>query len=225
MIFDVAGALHFRGQHAAALEFMEDLAIGLGHHIGQHVEPAAMRHAEHDFLHAQLAAALDDLFQRGDHRLAAVESEPLGADEAQRRELFETFGLDQLVEDRALAFFRERDFLVGSFDPALQPILLLRIVDVHELVADRPAIGALEDLHDAPRARGFHAQHAVDVDGLVELGFVEAVEIGIELRQRRLLAELQRIEVGCEMADDAIGAHKLDGAGWIPWPRRGYRPR
>ena len=64
MIFDVARAFDIVGIGAAALEFMEQLAIGLAHHIDQHVEAAAMGHAHHDLADAQLAAALDDLFQR-----------------------------------------------------------------------------------------------------------------------------------------------------------------
>ena len=38
----------------------------LAHHLDQHVEAAAMRHAEHDLLHAEIAAALDDLLERRD---------------------------------------------------------------------------------------------------------------------------------------------------------------
>ncbi len=79
VIFDVARALDLVGRGRAALELVEDDAVRLAHHLGQHVEPAAMRHAEADFLQAELAAALDDLLQRRDHRLAAVEAEALGA--------------------------------------------------------------------------------------------------------------------------------------------------
>ncbi len=64
MVFHVARALDIVGIGRAALELMEDGAIGLAHHIDEHVQPAAMRHAEDDFAHAELAAALDDLFQR-----------------------------------------------------------------------------------------------------------------------------------------------------------------
>ena len=155
MILHVARTLHFAGIDAAALEFVEDLAIGLGHHIGEHVQPPAMGHAEHDFLHAQLAAALDDLLQRGNHCLAAVETETLGADEAHAGEFLEAFRLDQLVEDRAFALGGEMDLLVGAFDAPLQPVLLLGIVDMHELVADAPAIGALQDLHHLARRGAF----------------------------------------------------------------------
>ncbi len=157
MIFHVARAFDFGGLGGAALEFVEDLAIGLAHHIGEHVQPAAMGHAEHDFLDAQLAAALDDLLERGNGGFAAVQAEALGADEADAGEFLEAFGFDQLVEDRALAFWRERDLLVRPFDAALQPILLLGIVDVHELVADAAAIGALENLHHLARAWRFPA--------------------------------------------------------------------
>ena len=65
-----------------------------------------MRHADADFLHAEIAAALDDLLERRDQRLAAVEAEALGAGIFDVEEFLEAFRLDQLVEDGALAFAR-----------------------------------------------------------------------------------------------------------------------
>ena len=62
-----------------------------------------MRHADAYFLHAQIAAALDDLLERRDGRLGAVEAEALGADVFDVEEFLEAFGFDQLVEDRVLA--------------------------------------------------------------------------------------------------------------------------
>ncbi len=171
-----------------------------------------MGHAEHDLLHAELAAALDDLLERRHGGFAAVEAEALGAEEAQRRELLEAFALDQLVEDRLLAFRREHDFLVRTFDAALEPVLLLRVVDVHELVADAAGIGALQDVGHLARRRGLQAHHAVHVDRAVHVLGVEAVERRLQLRMRHLRRDVQRIEIGFEMADDAIGAHELDGA-------------
>ena len=70
VIFDVAGAFDLVGRSGAALELMEDDAVRLGHHLAQHVEPAAVGHAERDLAQAELAAALDDLLERRDHRLA-----------------------------------------------------------------------------------------------------------------------------------------------------------
>ena len=99
MIFHIARAFDVVRIGAAAVEFMEDLPVGLRHDIDEYVEPPAMRHAEHDLLHAELSAAFDDLLERRDHRFAAVESEALGSDEAERGEFLEGFRFDQLVED------------------------------------------------------------------------------------------------------------------------------
>ena len=68
VVFHVAGTVDVVGLVGAALEFVEDGAQRLRHDAGEHVQAAAMGHAEDDFLHAELAAALDDLLERGDRR-------------------------------------------------------------------------------------------------------------------------------------------------------------
>jgi hypothetical protein len=57
---------------------VEQRAVRLRQHLRQHVEAAAVGHAQHDLLHAEIAAALDDLLERRDQRLAAIEAEALG---------------------------------------------------------------------------------------------------------------------------------------------------
>ena len=165
-----------------------------------------MRHAEDDLFDAERAAALDDLLQRRDHRLAAVEAEALGAGELHVAELLEAFGLDQLVEDRALALAGEGDLLVAAFDALLDPGLLRRIGDVHELDAERLAVGAPQDRDDLAQGRELEAEHLVDEDPAVEIGFGEAVGARVELVLVLLRLEAERIEVGVEMAADAVGA-------------------
>ena len=129
----------------------------LGHDLRQHVEPAAMRHADHDLAHAERAAALDDLLQRRDHRFAAVEAEALGAGEFQVAEFFKAFGFDQLVEDGALAFAGERDLLVRPFDALLDPAFLGAVGDVQKFDAERLAIGAPQDGDDLADGAEFEA--------------------------------------------------------------------
>src|ERR1700755_2075914 len=109
----------------------------LAHHLGEHVEAAAMRHADNDFLYAEIAAALDDLLQRRNQRFSAVQAKALGASELDVAELLETFGLDELVEDRAAPLRGERDFLVRPLDAFLNPRFLRGIGNVHELDAER----------------------------------------------------------------------------------------
>src|SRR6202789_397855 len=124
MIFDVAGALDRIGVGGATLEFMKQRTMRLAHHLRQHVEAAAMRHADHDFLDAEIAAALDDLLERRDQRFRAVEAEPLGAGKFEIAELLEALGLDQLHQDGAASLAGETDFLVRALDALLNPALL-----------------------------------------------------------------------------------------------------
>src|SRR5262249_34247749 len=130
MVLHVAGALDVVGRRRAALEFVEDGAVRLAHPRPQHVEAAPRRHAEAELFDGERATALDDLLQRRNHRLAAVEPEALGAGELQVAELLETLGLDQLVEDGALALTREADLLVAALNALLDPGLLGRIRDM-----------------------------------------------------------------------------------------------
>ena len=158
MIFDVAGAFDVVGRERAALEFVENRPMRLAHDLGQHIEAAAMRHAEDDVLDAQGAAALDDLFERRHHGFAAVKAKALRAGVFDVEELLETLRLDELVEDGALAFLGEGDLLAGAFDPLLQPALLGRIGDMHEFEADRPAIGPAQNLQHLGDGREFEAR-------------------------------------------------------------------
>src|SRR5690242_21858210 len=100
---------------------MEDRRERLLHQIGEDVETPAMRHAEHDLLQAELAAALHDLLQRWNHRFAAVEPKALGAGIFHIEEMFETFGGNEPVEDGGLALGREGDLLVRTLDTLLDP--------------------------------------------------------------------------------------------------------
>ena len=97
VILHVARAFDIVGRSRAALELVEQRAVWLAHHLRQDVQPTAMRHAEHDLLHAKIAAVLDDLLHGRDQRLAAIETEAFGAGELHVAEFLEAFGLDQLV--------------------------------------------------------------------------------------------------------------------------------
>src|SRR3954452_9052587 len=169
MILDVAGALDRVGIGRTALELMEQGTMRLAHHLGQHVEATAMRHAEYDFLHTEVAAALDDLLQRRDERFGAVQTEPLGAGKLDIAEFLETFSLDQLHQNGAAALASETDFLVRPFDALLNPALLRGVADVHELYAQGLAVGAFADRDDLAQRRVFHSQHVIEEYLAVEI--------------------------------------------------------
>ena len=208
VILDVARALDFVGLERTALELVEHGPVRLRHHLGQHVEAAAVGHAEDDFLQPHIAAALDDLLQRRDQRFTAVEAKPLGALVLDVDELLEAFRLDQLLQDRLLAHVGKVDALVGAFDPLLDPGFLFRIGDVHELDAQRRAIGPLEDVEHLRNRRIFKPENMVDEDRPLEIGFGKAIGFRRKLVVIivGLLRQIERIELGMQMAAHAVGA-------------------
>ena len=182
-----------------------------------------MRHADDDLFDAELAAALDDLLQRRHHRFGAVEPEALGARVFHVGEGLEQLGLDQLVEDRALAFGGEGDVLVLALDALLDPRLLRRRGDVHELDADVPAVGAAQDLQDLADGRHLEPQHLVDEDRAVEVGLREAVGLGAQLLVDLALGQTERIEVGGQVPHHAIGADQHQRADAVLGGAQGHR--
>ncbi len=142
MIFDIARTFYIVRLERTTLELVENRTQRFAENIAENIQTAAMGHAKHDLDHAELSATLDDLFKRGNHSFAAVESEPLRAGVFDVAEFLEKLRIDQLIQNRTLARHREVDALLLALDALLQPRLLRRISDVHELIADLAAIGA-----------------------------------------------------------------------------------
>ena len=107
---------------------------------------------------------------------------------------------------------REGDALVRALDALLDPALLGRVGDVHELDAERAAIGPPQDLEHLGDGGELEPEHVVDEDLPAEVGLGEAVgrrvEVGFGLRR----LEAERVEMGVEMAAHAVGADHHDGA-------------
>ena len=172
-----------------------------------------MRHADHHLADAELAAALEDLLDRRDQRLATVEAEALGADELDAEVALEAFRLDDALEDRAASLDRELGVVLDVLDALLDPRLLVGIGDVHVFDADLAAVGPAQAVPDlAQRRRLAEAQRAEDQDRAIPVGIGEAVGRRVELAVRLLLHEVQRIEVGLEVAADAVRTNQQEGA-------------
>ena len=206
MILHVTRTFDFIRRERAALELMEDRAMRLAHDAGEHIEATAMGHAQHDFRHAQGATALDDLLKRRDHRFGAIKAKTLCAAEAEIRKSLEAFRLNELRQDRALALAGECDLLVGPLHALLNPGLLGRIGDVHELEADRAAIGATQDGEHFIDRRIFKTKHVIDENLAVVVSVREAVVRGMQLLVILFRLKAQRIELRVKMAAHAIGA-------------------
>ena len=208
MVFHIARSADIFGVGRAARKFVEDDAIGLGHHIGEHVEATAMRHAIDDFANAQMAAIFDDCFERGDHRLAAIKAETLGADIFLGEEFLVLLGLDHLGEDRLLALGRKGNGSVPALHPLLQETPFLDIGDVHIFKANRATIIGAQRCDQFANADPIKAQRAADIDLTVEIGICETMIGGVEVGRDVLLGKTERVEIGGQMPAHTIGAHQ-----------------
>ena len=164
-----------------------------------------MRHADHDLLYAQVAAALDDLLKRRDQRFGAVQAEALGAGEFEVAEFLEAFGFDQFHQNGAAAFAGETDFLVRPLDALLNPALLRGVADVHELDAEGLAIGALADRHDFTQRGVFHAEHVIEEDLAVEIAVHEPVGARVQFLAIAGRLDPERIELGVKVPPHPVG--------------------
>ncbi len=87
------------------------------------------------------------------------------------------------------------------------------IGDVHELDAERRAVGPLENFQHLADGGVFEPQHLVDEDAAVIVGLGEAVGLRRQfLVVLERLGEPQRVEVGVQVAAHAVGADHHDGA-------------
>ena len=203
VVLDVAVAAD--GLGLVPLEFAEEHAVRLVQDVGQHVEPAPVRHPQHDLADPELRRPLDDRVQERDQHLAPFEREPLLADVVRVEERLEELGRVQLVDDPPLLPEVELRPVADRLHPLLEPVADLRVADVHVLDADLPAVRR-------PQRGDQLAQGGVGPVGhlVVEL-LVEVVLRQPERRQVEQLVrvarrvELQRVEVRQVMADLAIG--------------------
>ena len=87
-----------------------------------------------------------------------------------------------------------------------------RIGDVHELDAERLAVGALQDRDDLAQRAVFETDDVIEEDLAIVVGIGEAVGARIELLVILLAFDAQRIEIGVEVAAHAVGADQHQGA-------------
>ncbi len=212
MVFHVTRALHVVGLEAGAPELAEHRGQRLFHDVDEGVEPAAMRHADRHLVHAAFDRHTDDRVQGRDGDLAALQAEPLGGDIAALAERLERLGLGELTQHRLLLGRRERCQPRRAFHLALDPGFLIGVLDVHELNAERAAIRFAEDGDDLAQRRGLAAEHVVDEDRPIHVGFGETVGARVELGMRLGHLQPERVELGLEMAAHAVDAHQHQGA-------------
>ena len=90
--------------HVVVAEFVEQKLVVLADDVGQHIQPATVRHAHRDFEDAPIRSGLDDGVEYRDQRLAALERKPLLTHVTGVQEFLELLGVHQALEDAPFFF-------------------------------------------------------------------------------------------------------------------------
>src|SRR5260370_5085373 len=135
VIFHVA-----RAENAARIDvfktgnhFMRRLACGVNHHV----QAAAVTHGHDGFERAVLPRGVQDGIEQRNQRSHAFQGEPLGAEIARLKYLFEKVSANQTLEDLVLI-----DLAGRRFESLRDPSPPLRFRYVHEIGADRTTVNA-----------------------------------------------------------------------------------
>ncbi len=196
-----------------ALELAEDLRVRLADDVGEHVQAAAVRHADDDLGEAVLGALVDDRVHHRDDRLGTLEREALLTDVLGLQEGLEGLRRVQLAQDVLLLADRGLDVL--DLHTFLQPLLLFRFQDVGVLHTDVPAIRVAQDGQHIAQLHLLLAVETADLEGAVEIPEGQAVgrDVQIRMAAARITVHHQRIDVGHQVTAAAIGRDEFEHAG------------
>ena len=166
VVLDVAGAaLRQRRdglERRGALELGEDRLVRTAEVVGEHVEPAAVGHADDDLARAVRGGELDHLVEHRHRRVQALDRELLLAQVGLVHEALERVDLDHALQQRALLVGRQRLAELAGLDLLPQPHALAVARDVLDLVGDRAAVGLAQVRQGVGERRPAHV-HAQDL--------------------------------------------------------------
>ena len=191
-----------------ALELAQDRLVRPPDDVREDVEPAAMRHPDHDLVGAGLGGELDRLVEHRDHHVEALDGELLLAEEGAPQVALHPLDLAEPPEQAHALVARQRAAVAARLDRLPQPDALLVVGDVLDLVRDRAGVRLAE-----PRQR-VGERLALDVEA-EERGRDARLQLRRQLRdqalglERRVAGRLrpERVEVRGEVA---VHAERLD---------------
>src|SRR5690606_26547908 len=192
------------------LEFTEQISRVLAQRVDQYVQTATVSHADDHFLCTVAAGTLNQFINQRNETLAPFQTKALGTWVLRIQMLLQTFGGAQTLQQVATHFRREVGLAKIAFDALLNPLLLCKIHNVHEFIADRAAVDVFQSLDDLAQRRPvlLDEQRA----GLEDSGVIhwrQTMEIELQIRYLLPVHQVQRIEIGFLMAADTVGADQM----------------
>ncbi len=143
VVLHVPRTAQFR-EVVVAFEFLEQVLGRLSEQVHQHVQSAAMRHADNRFLDPRVAAVLHQVIKQRNEAVAPLQRETLLTDVFGVKIALETLRGSQLPQNISLLIDREPPLHALRLKVVLQPDALFAIGHVRELGADGVAINELQ---------------------------------------------------------------------------------
>ena len=182
VVLDVSGALDREGPFCLdPLELAGDLLVSEPHDVGQDVEAAAVGHPQHNPLGADFARLLEREIQHGNHDVGPLDGEALLAEVRIVEKLLQALDLGKPLEKAHPVSGLERARVGAGFNLIPEPPDHAGVLEVFELVSDRPAVGLPESLEYVSQglvARVLEHQRGGEFGELLQ---ARAEEGGIEL--------------------------------------------
>ena len=219
VVLHVTGALHGLGIQIP-LELLEDLLVRLSDDVGQHVEPAPMRHPHHDLGHAGSGGGVQQGVKEHDRRLRPLQAESLLTHVAGVEEPFEDLRRIEAIKDVPLLFLVERAGL--PLHMLLDPALLLGVLYVHVLDPERPAVGIPEHMEDLVQCGHVAAGQPIGHKAARQVPDGEPVGQRVQLGVNVRWFGIERVQMCDEVptdpvhVDEGLHVHLLDQALVLP---------
>ncbi|GBC97044.1 hypothetical protein HRbin16_02860 [bacterium HR16] len=138
----------------------DDLLIGFAQNMRQHVEPAAVRHAQQDIARAHFRCRADELVQHRYHHAQPFQREADMPGESPMQEPLQRTYLGEAVEQRHFVYWVVGRSVSARFHRLFPPGALFRLLQMLELVAQRSLIYLTHPLDNRQRVGGACAEHA-----------------------------------------------------------------
>src|SRR5215470_1303185 len=229
VVLDVA-AIEIRAWIFWPFELAEDLAPRFAEHVGEHVQPAPVSHADHHLVHVERPRPFEEAVEHRNKALPAIQAEALRAHVLGMEKVLEGDGVGQLAEDPPLLLWRGIDAILRVLHPIEQPTPAPAVRHVHELDADVVAVGPPQSRQEIAKPDLLFLEDAVGIYPLLKLCLGEVARAhhaqvgdvlqhgprpaqGIQLREQ-VPAEPERVD---GLVDPSLQTHSLDGR------RRGRR--
>ena len=216
MVFDVAGGTvvgFFVAKAVAVHELGQQGVVRLLEDVGKDVEPAPMRHGDHDGLHFPQGGLPDYFVQHRHQGIVPFHREPLLSGEAAVEEMFEGFSLTEPFEQRKPLVAIKPGSELAGFNAVLEPLLFHGVADVSKFIASGAKVQLSElgnRLLRRGRRSGERALHQLRRQA-AELLFGDALERGLGGRLANR-TEPQGVQVRHKMAVIPDAFHEIDHA-------------